>query len=130
GSMEPTIPYGSVSVVRELEDPRTLQPGDIIQYISPSNGFVTTHRIIALAPDGASFETRGDANNVADSDPVPFRNIQGRYEFHVPYVGEAMQWLRSPWGYAVMVVVPGVLLILLEVRRMFRALRAARAANR
>lgn len=126
GSMEPTIPIGSVTVMRDVEDPRSIEVGAVIEFTSPATGRVTTHRVVARDPEGAWFETRGDANNAPDRDRVPAENVLGRYVFHVPWLGRLIAWMKSPLGYVVTILSPGLVLLALELRDSWREWRRSR----
>jgi signal peptidase len=123
GSMEPTIHFGSVAIMRDIEDTSSLSAGDIVEYVAPDTHRVTTHRIVGIAADGQSFTTRGDANNVQDKLPVPIENVKARYQFSVPELGTWLHRAHSREGYLVFVLVPGALVILLEVISIVRTLR-------
>lgn len=130
GSMEPTIPFGSVAVMYRLDDARGLEPGTIIEYTSPDTGAVTTHRIIDVTPDGNAYVTRGDANNAEDQTPVPIENVIGEYRYHIPELAKAIEWLQTPTGLLALVWIPGMLLILMELRVLVRGWRQRRAPAR
>ncbi|MBF4623830.1 signal peptidase I [Clavibacter sp. VKM Ac-2872] len=93
-SMEPTLPPGTLIVVRPV-DPDTLEIGDVATYqIRSGDPAVITHRItaIASASDGTrSFTFQGDNNASPDSLPVTPGQIQGEVWYSVPLVGWANQ---------------------------------------
>jgi signal peptidase len=123
GSMEPTIHFGSVAIMRDVEDPGSLKAGEIVEYVAPDTRRVTTHRIVSVADDGRSFTTKGDANNVQDKRPVPIENLKARYQFSVPHLGTWLHRAHSREGYLAFVLVPGSLVILLELISIVRMLR-------
>ena len=53
-----------------------------------------THRVVGVDARHQEFLFRGDANPVADPEPVPASAITGRVWFSVPYVG----WIRARLG--------------------------------
>ena len=63
GSMSPAIEPGDLVVCRRAAE---YGEGDVIMFRSGAS--LVTHRIVGDTPDG--FTTRGDANNVADIEPV------------------------------------------------------------
>ncbi len=67
GSMEPTLPTGSLILARKPRDPNQLVPGDIVTF--RSSGSLVTHRIIEVLEDdeGVSYRTKGD-NPINDPD--------------------------------------------------------------
>lgn len=120
-SMEPTLPYGGLAVMREV-DPEAVEIGDVVQYPAPGDGAVTTHRVVDVTADGR-FVMRGDANNVNDAEPVDRSTIEARHVTTIPHAGSAMQWARSTQGYLALVLVPGMAVLFWEGRSLFRTLR-------
>lgn len=123
GSMEPTIAFGSVAIMRDIEDTSTLRVGDIIEYVAPDTHHVTTHRIVGIEDGGRAFTTRGDANNVQDKLPVPAEDVMARYEYAIPELGSILRRAHSREGYLALVLVPGSLVILFELLSIVRMLR-------
>jgi len=95
GSMEPTIPVGSV-VVTKQERPNFLRSGDIITYVPPSE-VVVTHRIVEVVSDagGLGFRVKGDANRDPDPELIRPVNILGKVQYHVPIVGYIFQYVNQ-----------------------------------
>ncbi|PPF66877.1 signal peptidase I [Clavibacter michiganensis] len=93
-SMEPTLPPGTLIVVRPV-DTDALEVGDVATYqIRSGDPAVITHRITAIssASDGSrSFTFQGDNNASPDSLPVAPGQIQGEVWYSVPLVGWANQ---------------------------------------
>ena len=83
GSMEPEIPVGSLVLVKPAS-PSDIEVNDVIAFTSDKDGgAVITHRVIEIDKDGASFITKGDANEQKDMNPVASasslpRNITAR----------------------------------------------------
>jgi signal peptidase len=104
GSMVPRLPVGSVVVDKPVE-PSSLQVGDIVTYRTESDdpafpNALVTHRVVAKKPGarGPVFTTKGDANNVADREPVQASQIRGKLWYDVPYVGTARNFLTTRAG--------------------------------
>jgi signal peptidase I len=136
GSMEPTIPTGSLISVGKyrVED---LKEGDIITYqLSRGQGetpAVVTHRIVKVektedvkeVPNGDKveqktvvnyeFTTKGDANTGEDSYKVRTTDLIGLYKGHVPKVGFITSFAQTPRGFVALVIIPAAILILWEV---------------
>jgi signal peptidase len=93
-SMEPTLPPGTLIVVRPV-DTDELEVGDVATYqIRSGDPAVITHRItaVASASDGTrTFTFQGDNNASPDSLPVAPDQIQGEVWYSVPLVGWANQ---------------------------------------
>jgi len=114
GSMEPAVKVGG-AVVSQKVDPSIVEAGDIITYTSPLTGRLTTHRVVEVKP-GLSFQTRGDANQSNDPYLVPARNVVGKVQFHIPYIGYPAQFAKTLWGFIIMIGIPGLIIIVLEMR--------------
>lgn len=90
GSMTPTLPPGTLIVVRPaaVEDVRE---GDVITYqLRSGEPEVVTHRVIAVQHNlkgETTFVTQGDANSVADVEPVRPEQVRGELWYSVPELG-------------------------------------------
>ena len=117
GSMEPTIPTGSLILTKGVET-KDLRSGDIIAFTSPTDANKTiTHRIESVSSNGQSFTTKGDNNGSADAWVVSAENIKGEYIYGVPYVGYAIEWARSPIGFAVVIGIPALVFIFFQIKK-------------
>jgi len=108
GSMEPTIPVGSI-VVTQIKD--LYLPGDIVTYTHEDKK--VTHRIIGTNQNG--YVTKGDANNTNDSFPVFKKDIVGRDILLIPSIGSIIKYLRTPIGFGSLIVIPGIIVICSEL---------------
>ncbi len=118
GSMEPTYPVGSMTVVEPIDASEVL-PGMALSFIDPSGrGQVVTHRVVRVIrqDSGLFFETQGDANATPDAELVPARNVRGAVRWHVPHLGSGAWALRGARAPLALVVAPGVLLAVGEWR--------------
>lgn len=95
GSMQPTIPVGSLIYVKEVE-PSTLQVGDVVTYQLEGDTMVT-HRVVEVNPDEGYLVTQGDANEDPDGQ-IPFDRIVGKMDFHLPYLGYISMNIRTKTG--------------------------------
>ena len=93
GSMSPLFGVGDI-VVAEPYDGSALAPGTIIVFHTPRIERVTTHRIVAVNSDG-TYQTRGDANAVPDSTPVPASAIVAVGRLRVPFIGLPVTWWQT-----------------------------------
>lgn len=105
GSMEPEIPVGSLLLIREQP---SYAVGDIVTYLD-SDGNLVTHRLVSLA-DGMAV-AKGDANNTEDT-PVPDSQILGRVRLVLPGVGSVIQWMQSPAGIFLLLLLIVALILL------------------
>jgi signal peptidase len=93
GSMAPEIQPGDVVVTAPVK-PGTALGGHVVRFRDPADpGRYLMHRIIHVRPDG-EFVTKGDANDTADSTPVPRPNVTGEGRLRVPWVGLPALWLH------------------------------------
>ncbi len=109
GSMEPSIPVGSLVYVKEA-DFDELSVTDVVAFEVGAS--VVTHRIVDIDVDDKLFTTRGDANSTDDFMPVAYTNILGRVVFHIPLLGYVAGWLSETLGkvIAIIVLLIGVIL--------------------
>ena len=115
GSMEPTYPVGSMIYTKKV-NPSELQIDDALTF-RLNSGAVATHRIVEViqpnkAGEKLSFRTKGDANAIADADPVPADRILGKPVFCVPLLGFVANYIQRPPGLFVVVGVGIVIIIL------------------
>src|SRR3954454_24709818 len=127
GSMTPTIPVGSVVVVRPV-DPGTLRVGDVVTYQKePGRAEYITHRITTIhtGTRPVTLTTKGDANRGPDVDLVPVTAVRGKVLFHVPYLG-SLRNAVSTGGVGLLLLV--VLLIGYALVQILCVLRDRRSA--
>lgn len=112
GSMEPTIPIGSL-VVTTTTDTGTIVTGDVIT-VRGDNDVVVTHRVSRIVdePGGRSFELTGDANASPDGGLVPTRAVIGLVALHVPFAGYAREAIGTMPGMVAAVAALGVLYLI------------------
>lgn len=96
GSMETALYTGDLVFVK-IVNPDTLKKGDIIAFRNEVDT-VTTHRIIDIVNKNGQeyFKTKGDNNNIEDSNLVSVEDIEGVYVFKIPKLGEALMILKEP----------------------------------
>lgn len=99
GSMEPTIPTGSLAFARTV-DATSVKERDIVTVPRTFGTGLVTHRVIGVEPgaDGATLLTlRGDANRTADPQPYAVTTA-GLVGFHLPGLGYAARVLQTGYG--------------------------------
>jgi signal peptidase I len=139
GSMEPALPVGSVIFV-EPASAESVKVGDILTFrpgsdvVLPADGKVVqvTHRVVeVIRKDGQlSFRVKGDANQAPDGYLVPARDVVGTVKGDIPYLGLAADRLRTKEGFALLIGIPGALIIAGEIRKIVREIRSIRSAKR
>ena len=99
-SMEPVISKGALVIVEPVS-PTAVSRGDIITF--EHYGQMTTHRVIAIDTSNTTsptFTTRGDANAVADPEPVHFPGQVGVYRASIPVLGYVIVYAQAYWRLA------------------------------
>ena len=117
GSMEPAIKTGSIVVIKPVE---SYKIGDIITFGKNSSGTPTTHRIenIEVIEGRVLYTTKGDANNAPDTKTVTERDIIGKVLFTVPFVGYAVDAVKKPIGFMLIIIIPAVIIVYDELRKL------------
>ncbi|GAA2028193.1 hypothetical protein GCM10009720_04970 [Yaniella flava] len=99
GSMDPTIPAGSIALVREIPAAE-MSEGDIVTVDRGDDLLPVTHRVTEITDldpqsDAVTFVMRGDANNVDDPEPYTAQTVR-RVFFSIPGVAPVIQWFQNP----------------------------------
>ncbi|MBI4137358.1 signal peptidase I [Candidatus Roizmanbacteria bacterium] len=131
GSMEPTVPTGSIVFVKN-QDAYSKQ--DIITFKNASGNYVT-HRIVEKVTENEKelFRTQGDANNTADTELVLPEDVVGKSIFFIPQIGKLSQFLKTPAGFFGFVVVPGIIFVgyeLVTIKREIEKITERRVMER
>lgn len=115
-SMEPVFSGGDLILIKKT-DIESLQIDDVISYYEPTvqdHSVVVTHRIVDITvnDDGLKlFTTKGDANNVNDSNKIPESEIVGEYIGHIDNAGKLVMFMSTSTGVLVCVVLPFAVII-------------------
>ncbi len=135
GSMEPSVQKGAL-VVSVPVSFASLHEGDVVVFRAPDgSNRVVTHRVAATHDDGGlrTLETRGDANEASDPWRLQARDVMGKVRLDVPKAGSIVEHIRSPEGFLLLVVLPGLVLLLGEfplwIRTLGKRRRQREAAN-
>lgn len=113
GSMEPSIRVGSIVFTIKQGQ---YSPGDAITFRKDDTN--VTHRIVEkeVVDERVQYVVKGDANNLADPDPVNPEQIVGRVFFNIPLIGYFAGFLRTLPGLLIFIVVPSTVIIYEEIR--------------
>ena len=98
GSMEPTIPVGSVVYSKAVDNPETLEVGDIVVFYEGLGDIPVVHRLVENRLSERELITQGDANNTEDLQPIPYQNVIGRVILHIPVLGRLLMLLGTLTG--------------------------------
>ena len=111
GSMEPAYSVGDLLYVKKV-NPNNIKVGDAITFILNEDLVVATHRVVDIDAENKRFYTKGDANEIVDSEPVHFNNVIGVPQFAIPKLGYVSDFVQNPPGSYITIGV-GILLILI-----------------
>lgn len=94
GSMQPALKLGDYVVVKKTAFSQ-LKTGEIITFAA--NDTIVTHRITEKTAAGCV--TKGDANTIADLQPVTSDSYIGTLQLRIPKLGQLMIWMQRPLIY-------------------------------
>lgn len=123
GSMEPKIKMGGLVLVKPADEYKI---GDVITFGPYTRTKApTTHRIydIRVVEGKTSYITKGDANEDLDQKEVQEKDILGKVLFSVPYVGYAVDFAKKPLGFGLIIIVPAVIIIFDEARKIYEEVK-------
>lgn len=110
---------GDIVLIKNVDDAKNLQPGDVIAFISQNSvsfGETVTHMIRERRTntDGEliGYVTYGTNTGTNDEALVEPEYVLGTYAGKLPAVGKFFQFLKTTPGYIVCILVPFLLLIL------------------
>jgi signal peptidase len=113
GSMMPSIRPGDV--ISAAPPPDRVKPGTVVLVENPAHpGELLMHRVIRF-DDAGRMITKGDANQTADTTPVPMANLVGIPRMRIPWIGLPYLWIRQ--GRYLPVIAAGILLLTLLLWR-------------
>lgn len=126
GSMEPAVPAGSlVLVTKKPLDGAGVNyvEGDIVTFKSGSE--LVSHRVVRVdrATGEKMFETKGDANEDPDSSLTAEKDVVGRVNLSVPYVGRFVDFVKQPLGFFLLIIIPTLLIIISELISIWEELK-------
>lgn len=131
GSMEPTIPVGSLLLTHEV-DIESIRLDDIICFrtqVSEIWGKIVTHRVVGIEESvsgGILLETKGDANLVSDIYYVDQSNFVGKVVWHTgdgSILAEALSLFTSKIGFLGFIVMPCLLIVGLILKNSVGSIR-------
>lgn len=128
GSMEPIIKTGSVVIAQAQP---SYEVKDIIAFSTSSNTIVT-HRITdtTMMDDETLFVTKGDGNNTSDQNQITQQQIIGKVTTAIPYVGYAIEFMKQPFGFALLILIPAVLIMYEEFKNIVSEILRIRSASK
>ncbi|WP_226536403.1 signal peptidase I SipW [Fictibacillus halophilus] len=125
GSMEPGIQTGSIIAIKPGGDMTRFKKGDVLTF-KESEDKLITHRVLEVKGTGENTQyiTKGDNNDAADLSPVLAANVVGEYNgFTIPYIGYLLNTAQSKMGSALLLILPGILLLLYSAVTIWKAIK-------
>ena len=106
GSMAPTYGVDTLIVVKKT-DPAEIREGDVISFYS-LDGAVNTHRVVSVEKegDGYIYQTKGDANNVADAYDVQSEYLVGKVIWSSLILGKISRLAANPLIFIPVILLP------------------------
>ena len=130
---------GDIVIIKNVDDPRALQAGDVIAFMSTNSvsyGETVTHMIREVKKTDAGkvlgYVTYGTNTGTDDEALVEPEYVLGAYSGKLPGVGNFFAFVKSTPGYIVCILVPFLLLILyngVNVIRLFRKYKREQMAD-
>lgn len=111
GSMEPEYSVGDLIYVKKVNT-EDIKVGMPITFVLNEDLVVATHRVVEVDAENQHFYTKGDANEIADSEPVHFNNVIGVPQFRIPLLGYVSDFIQNPPGTYITVGVGALLIVL------------------
>lgn len=131
GSMEPTMKAGGMVVCKSTPIDQ-IKVGDIIGFSTDGSKEIT-HRVMDIwEKDGQLwFQTKGDANDSPDADPVsPNSPAVERVVFHIPYVGFFAVFMRGRLAFLLFICIPALILLFLLTRDLWAGVREVKEGQK
>lgn len=100
GSMAPTIPAGSLAVVKQIPA-SDAHVGDVVTIDRP-DALPISHRVVSTHPAGGGFTSivvKGDANATADTQPYVVKTVR-LVLWSAPGLASVVVWLSNPFVLA------------------------------
>ena len=109
-SMQGPIDKGDFVVGKLIDDTTEINVGDIISFRDYYNGkeITVTHRVVEiLEPDiNPGYITQGDNEKMSDDIVKSRDDIKSVYKFRIPFLGKFIDFLRTPFGFIITLVIP------------------------
>lgn len=101
-SMEPELKKGDAIIIKKVSEDQ-LRVNDVVTF--KINGEIITHRIVRIDDVNSEkfYITKGDNNNVEDSDELRFSDIEGKQIIKIPHLGNIVAVLKN--GIVIILVV-------------------------
>lgn len=125
GSMEPSIPVGSLIMTKETSI-NDIELNDVVSFYSKEaymQGRIITHRVVAkdVGSDGKVYlTTRGDANSAADIHFVDSENLIGKLLWcseNGNFFADLLAFVSSGFGFFACIALPAIVIAIFIFKR-------------
>ena len=93
--MNPVFYRGDGIIYKNIRYVDKIEVGDIIAF--QNSGRIITHRVLGIIkdPDGIIYKTKGDSNNSLDNYDVNEKDVIGKVQYVVKYIGFPTVWFSE-----------------------------------
>lgn len=128
GSMVPKINKYDIVINFKVDDPKDIQIGDVITFISTSYnsaGMTVTHRVVDIQIIDGQYQyiTKGDYNKVEDPSAALYSNVIGKAKVKLPQLGRVQFFVASKFGWLVVVILPALYVIIKDSIKVVKLLK-------
>lgn len=114
-SMEPTLEINDVVIVKKCAISQ-IREGDIITFKQDER--TISHRILDVIQENEiiKFKTKGDNNEIPDSDLVDSEQVYGKVLFSIKGIGKIISYIQNARGFINIVIFAIIVYILVNLR--------------
>lgn len=112
GSMQPVFNENDIVIVKKCKI-EELHENDIITFKQEEK--IISHRIIEIREKGI-YTTKGDNNEIKDSEQIHFEQVYGKVLFKIPKIGKPVQYLQNEKGFIKVTILILIIFILFNLR--------------
>lgn len=109
-SMQGTINQGDFVVGKLIDANTEIKVGDIVSYRDYLNGkeITVTHRVVEIYEHETDpgYITQGDNEKYSDEVVKSRDTIISVYKFRIPFLGKFIDFLKTPFGFIITLVIP------------------------
>lgn len=118
-SMDPTIPKGSIILTSRAG---SYTKNDVITFVGKIDketdaSYTITHRLVDIVQENGQmlYQTKGDANVLADRILVDPDEVIGKVNFSLPYLGYVVGLAKTKIGFLIFVIFPALYILIKEL---------------
>lgn len=130
GSMKPTIPTGSLVIIKPCKNYNVNDIVTFKSYGSQKKNDFTTHRIVDLSSDSGEtiFFTKGDANKSQDTGYLTHDQIKGKVFLCIALVGYIIGYAKTLPGLIIIIVL-ATIIVYEEIKKIRNEIKRIRRSK-